>query len=102
MRFLPAMAGLVALLAVAACSNAPSEDDCIALLDKVVELEIHSAGTDKLPPAMKADLDQQRTQLKDFLSSRFMEQCQKNTSAKIVACGLEAKSKAEYAACDTK
>lgn len=93
---------LVLCLAAAACGDKPSKKDCEALLDKVIDLEIAAAGTDKLPEDMKADLKKHREQLKDYLQEAFMKQCMDNTPAAVIKCGLAAGSMDEYAACDAR
>lgn len=96
--------GLVALvvlgLATAGCSDKPTEQDCKALLDRLVELELATAGTDKLSADMKADLDKQAKELREYLGGQFMERCLKETPVAVVKCGLKAKSKADYAGCE--
>lgn len=87
---------------VCACSDKPSNQDCEALLEKIVDLEIASGGTASLPAAMKTDLEKSRKEVKDYLREQFMKQCLDSTPVAVVKCGLQAKSKADYAACDTK
>jgi hypothetical protein len=87
-------------LAMGACSDKPTETDCKALLERVIELEIGAAGTEKLPPEMKADLDKQRKKLEQYLEKPFMERCLQDTPVAVIKCGLEARTKADYAACD--
>lgn len=88
------------LALIAGCSEKPTEADCKKLLDHVVSLEISAAGTDKLSPEMKADLERQRKELAETVSKPFIEQCAKNTPLSLVQCGLAAKTKADYAACE--
>ena len=99
-RLRGAALALAVTSALGACSEGPTDEQCEALLDKVIELEIATAGTDKLPAAMKEDLEKQRAQLEDYLSEKFMAECRKNVPLEVVKCGLKAKTKADYAACD--
>jgi len=89
----------LAVLATAGCSEKASSDDCKALLDRVVEIEIQEAGTSHLSPAMKDDLDKQRKLVRDQLRDPFMSECQNDMPAAVVSCRLKAKTKADYAAC---
>ena len=82
------------------CSDKPSEEQCTSLVDHIIELEIKAAGTDKLSAEMKADLDKQRTQLKDYLRKQAVETCLESLPTAVVECGLEAKSLAAYAECE--
>jgi hypothetical protein len=82
------------------CGDKPSEKDCKALLDKVIDLEVATAGTDKLSSEKKASLDKQRKQLAGYISERFIERCIKETPKAAIECGLKAKSQEDYAACE--
>jgi hypothetical protein len=87
-------------LTAAGCSDKPTEKDCKALLDRVIDLEIGAAGTEKLSPEMKADLDKQRKQLEQYLGTSFMDRCLQDTPVAVIKCGLDAKTREDYAACD--
>jgi hypothetical protein len=91
---------LAVSLAAGGCSDKPTKQDCETLLDQVVELEIGAAGTGKLSAEMKADLDKQRKQIEEYLGGRFVERCLNDTPVAVVKCGLKARTKADYAACD--
>jgi hypothetical protein len=93
---------LAVSLAAGGCSDKPTKQDCEALLDRVIELEIGAAGTEKLSAEMKGDLDKQRKQLEQYLGTRFMDRCLQDTPVAVVKCGLNAKTQEDYAACDER
>jgi hypothetical protein len=84
---------LVALLAAAGpagCSKAPSEDDCKALLDHLVDLEFKKSGTGATDAA-KADLAKQKAAVVDAkLTEGFVETCVTKTPRSRVQCALNA------------
>lgn len=95
-----AVALSIAGLGMTACGKGPTKGDCDKLLDHVIDIEINAAGGDKLTPEMKADLDNQKAELRKFLGKQFMDKCYEKTPKGFVACGLKAKTPEEFAACD--
>lgn len=94
-------AGLSLGLVAAGCSNTPTAPQCEALLDHVVDLEVKEVGAHKdLPANMKADLDRQRKELEAQVRDGFLKRCQDSLPAAFVACGLQARTKADYAECE--
>lgn len=87
-------------IGLSACSDAPSREQCEKLLVHVVDLEIQAAGTDSITPAMKADLDEQRKKLHDYVGTELIKTCMEDISAKRVACALEATTREALAECD--
>lgn len=86
---------------LSACgSDRASDADCKAALAKIVDLEIEAAGTSRLSPDMKADLDKQRKKMREHLREPFMKQCKNDLPASVVKCRIKAKSKADLAACE--
>lgn len=89
------------VLATAACKETPSKEQCDKLLAHLIDLEITAGGGDKLPDAMKADLEKQRAAIREYaVGQKFIETCTQKTPKKVVACGLEAKNADELAKCD--
>lgn len=91
---------IAAALTCACGGDRASESECKAALDKIVDLEIAAAGTTRLSPDMKADLDKQRKKIRDHLREPFMKQCKNDLPASVVKCRIKAKSKADLAACE--
>jgi hypothetical protein len=82
---------IVALgLAAAACSKAPSEDQCKQLLDHLVDLEFKKAGTQATTDQMKTDLAKQKSAVADAKSAEFLETCKTKTSRARVECAINA------------
>jgi len=92
------IAGL--LLAAAACSNAPSQEQCETLMVKLIDFEMTRGGGKNVTPEMKADLDKQKKAIADYTREKFMDACTKKTAKKVVDCGIGAANEKELAACD--
>lgn len=88
------------VIVLAGCSEKPSKEDCARLLDHIIDLEVRAAGTDKITPEMRADLDSQRKQVKDSMADKFLQRCEASVPVSVVTCGLAAKTPADYAACE--
>jgi hypothetical protein len=87
--------------AAAGCGGKPTESQCEALLAHVVDLEARESGGHKdLPADMRADLDRQRKELAAQVRDGFVQRCQSSLPATFVACGMQARTRAEYAACE--
>ena len=95
MRLLAAL-----LLAVAACGNAPSQDQCESLMGHLIDLELVKGGGKNVTPEMKADLDKQKKAIADYTRDKFMEACTKKTAKAVVECGTHAQNEKELTACD--
>jgi hypothetical protein len=91
---------LAALALSAGCGDKPTQADCEKLLDHVIEIEMSASGSDTLTPDMKADIDKQKRQLRDYLKKQFLEQCLDKTPGAVVKCGLKARDHQQLAACD--
>lgn len=99
LRVAALLLGLTA--AAPGCSSTPSSEQCKALLDHVVGLEVADSGAGKeLSADMKADLDKQRKELEGYVGEQFVKRCLDSLPVAFVECGLAAKSKAEYAECE--
>ncbi len=92
--FIAILAGLI-LSVGTACSSGPDKAECEQLLDRIVSLEVKSAGA-----AGAKDLDKQKKSVHDFVKSDFMKQCMERTSKEKVQCALKARSKADLDKCD--
>lgn len=96
--------GLVTVLLLStfmlACTEKPSESACKALLEHIIDVEIAEAGTKRLSPAMKKDLDKQRTELRKYLGKNFVASCQSDLPVSVVECRMKAKTRAAIAACE--
>lgn len=88
----------VALLAVAGCKNAPSEDQCKQLLEHLVELEFKKAGA-TATDGMKAELAKQKTAVAEA-KPEFITVCVEKTAKERVVCALAAKDLEAVAKCD--
>ena len=80
---------LGAALALAACKNAPSEEQCKSLLDHMVELEFKKAGANQ-SDQIKAEMAKQRKAVSDQRQQEFMSACTDKTSKARVECALAA------------
>jgi hypothetical protein len=94
-----------ASLSAAACSDAPSKDQCARLLEHLIDIEIAAGGGGgtEMTPEMKADLDKQKKAIADFAQGEgknFMQTCTSKTPKAVVECGLAAKTKDDVAKCD--
>jgi len=99
MRFASLLLG--SLLALGACSDAPSKADCDKLLDHLIDLEMKAGGTGEVTDDMKKDLEKQRAQVHDFAAGqKFLDTCREKTPKKVVQCGLAAKTIDDVAKCD--
>lgn len=87
-------------LSIGGCGDTASKDDCKKLLDHIIQLEMNAAGTGNLTPDMKADIEDQKKQLTEYLESGFVDKCTKETPGSYVKCGLKAKDLDGLAACD--
>ena len=95
-------ATVVATTPIAACSDAPSKDQCERLLEHLIDIEIKAGGGDgEMTDEMKDDLAKQKKAVIDFaVGQKFIETCTVKTPKKGVECGLAAKSPADVAKCD--
>jgi hypothetical protein len=83
------------------CNKAPSEDDCKALLDHMVDLELKKGGTGGTGDAAKADIAKQKATIVDAkLTDGYLDKCTKNTPKSRVACALNASDLDGVARCD--
>ena len=82
------------------CSDTPTKAQCTKLVDHIIDLEIKAAGTDKLPAQMKADLDKQRQELKEYVRESSVKKCVESLPLSVVECGIAAKTLEERAACE--
>jgi hypothetical protein len=89
----------VALLTVAGCKNAPSEDQCKQLLEHLVDLEFKKAGA-TANDSMKAEIAKQKQAVTDAKSTEFLEVCTKKTTKARVECALSAPDLDALAHCD--
>jgi hypothetical protein len=96
------MRRLLALLVVAAaaCSNAPSQEQCESLLGHLIDLELAKGGGKNVTPDMKADLEKQKKQIADYTRDKFMDACMKKTAKAVIDCGTRAQNEKDLAACD--
>jgi hypothetical protein len=88
----------VALLAIAGCKNAPSEDQCRQLLEHLVELEFKKAGA-QATDAMKAEIAKQKAAVAEA-KPEFITVCVDKTAKERVVCALAAKDLEGVAKCD--
>lgn len=91
---------LGAVLAVTGCKSAPSEEQCKALLDHLVDLEFRKAGTAAQGDAVKSELAKQKQAVVDSKSTEFLDTCTKRTSKARVECALAAPDLDGVAKCD--
>ena len=88
---MPSMKWLLPLVvALAACSKAPSEDQCKQLLDHLVDLEFKKAGAQTTNDQQKADLAKQKAAVSDAKAKEFIGVCTSNTSRSRVECAINA------------
>ena len=87
-------------LFVSGCGDTPTEEQCGKLVDHMIELEIQAAGTAKLPDEMRADIDKQRNDLKEYLRKQSIDKCVETLPLSVVECGLAAKDRDQRAACE--
>ena len=99
-----ANAALIAAIAaaLAGCGDEPSKDDCEKLLDHMIDVEITAAGTDSITPEMKADIAKQKHELRAYLGQEFVKKCVNELPRSHVDCALNARTKADVAACEKK
>ena len=90
------------VLLIAACSSAPSTEQCTKSLEHLVELEIQSAGTKGMSEEMKTDLQKQKASISDTYRQQFMEACLNKTPKDVVECTISAADLAAAAKCDSK
>ena len=81
---------LAGLVLFAGCSKGPSEEQCKALLDHLVELEFKKAGAAASTDAMKAELAKQKQAVSEAKAAEFIDTCTKKTSKDRVECALNA------------
>ena len=92
---------LVAVLLVAVgCKKAPSEDQCKALLDHLVDLEFKKAGAAGATDAMKAEITKQKQAVTAAKSVEFVDVCVNKTAKSRIECALEATDLEAVATCD--
>ena len=90
---------LGALVLVAGCKSAPSEDQCSQLLDRLVDLEFKKAGA-TANDSMKAEIAKQKQAVTDAKSAEFLEVCTKKTTRARVECALSVPDLDALAHCD--
>jgi hypothetical protein len=81
---------LLLLLAVAACSKGPSEDQCKQLLEHLVDLEAKKTGATATAESQKTDLAKQKAQVIAEKSAEFIGTCMDKTAKDRVECALAA------------
>ena len=91
---------LGAVLAAAGCKGGPSEDQCKALLDHLVDLEFKNAGTTAAGDAAKSEIAKQKQAVFEAKSAEFVESCTKRTAKARVECALAAPDLESVAKCD--
>ena len=82
------------LLAIAACAEGPSTDQCAKLLDHLVELQVKESGGTPLTDDQKAQVERYAQKVK------YMGTCEEKTTKKLVECALAATTTEEARACD--
>ncbi|HEY4238786.1 MAG TPA: hypothetical protein VGM88_03190 [Kofleriaceae bacterium] len=94
--------GLVGVLlcSAAACSNAPSKDQCQALLDHLVDIEVKHGGGGS--DAVKADLAKTKEALSGSASDDFMKTCKDKVSKARIECAMAASDMDGLAKCDAQ
>jgi hypothetical protein len=90
---------LGAVLAAVGCKGAPTEDQCKALLDHLVELEFKKAGA-AAGDAAKAEMAKQKQAVTEAKSAEFVETCTKRTARARIECALSAPDLDAVAKCD--
>lgn len=96
-RYLAIICGCVFWVGTA-CSNAPSEPECEALLKRTVELELIAAGDDATSPEFSAKAEA----LVSTARQEFVKQCLAEHSRDRIECGLKADSQQAMRACDAR
>ncbi len=92
---------VAAVLVVAGCKNAPSEDQCRKLLDHLVDLEFKKAGAaGAASDEVKAQLAKQREAVRTAKSAEFVSVCVDKTAKNRVECALAATTLEGVAKCD--
>jgi hypothetical protein len=91
---------LLATMALGACGNGPSQDQCTQLLDHLVDLEFKKAGTTASAESQKADLAKQKASVIEAKSPEFMAACTDKTAKDRVECALAASDLEAVAKCD--
>lgn len=91
---------LVAVLVAVGCTKAPSEDQCKALLDHLVDLEFKKAGAAGATDAMKAELTKQKAAVASAKSVEFVDVCVNKTAKSRIECALAATDLDAVAKCD--
>jgi hypothetical protein len=87
---------LAALLAVAACAAAPSEDQCQKLRDHLIELQVKEGGGTALTDTQQKQVDDSTHRVK------YMDTCTTRVTKQLVECALAAATIEEARACDEK
>ncbi len=88
---------LGSLLATAACSETPSKGQCEQLLSRIIDLEATATGV----KGTKDEVEKQKASIREYaIGQKFIESCTRETPKKVVACGLNAKTMDDLAACD--
>lgn len=97
------------VLAVSACKQTPSTDQCEQLLAHLIDIQVVGGGAARPPEGlgsaaakdMKPEVDVQKKAIRDYaVGQKFMESCTQSTPKGVVACGLAAKDEKELAECD--
>ena len=94
--------GAVALAAalLAGCEGGPSTQQCSDLLDHVIEIEVSAAGGDAVAEEREKDIEEQKTKLREYLGTEFVDTCKEKYSRERIECALEADSHEALAGCD--
>lgn len=93
---------VVAVVAAAGCSKAPSEDQCKQLLDHLVDLEFKKAGATAGADSQKKDLATQKAAVVEAKWPEFFEACKMKTAKERVECALAAGDLDALAKCDSE
>lgn len=92
--------GLLAL-ALAGCNKSPSEEQCRALLEHLVNLEIKRAGA-VAADAQKGELEKLQASVVESKLGEYMPACLEKTARTHVECALAASDLDGVAKCDTE
>mgnify|MGYP006915176158 CR=1 FL=1 len=87
------------MLAAAGCKGGPSNDQCAALLDHLIDLEFKKAGAGAGDTA-KAEIAKQKQAVSEARSPEFLEACTRRTAKARVECALAAPDLEAVAKCD--